>query len=449
MHKKISFENTRLDVDFYKSFYNIEGDKQTIRDHYSTIGVSKKLIPNLDCLAKILSIVLDFELDVFGTNQGLNLGGGLLCDNHVAKFTSGDLVHFMNIFYGDIVSNIVLPSGQVNFNVIRLINATEVMNYETKWTKLVQELGSKFKFDEEFYLFFYKDIKQPTNPLFDWLSDGIFLGRHPNMNSYTSNDNCLSQLTSLLKNVDLNFIVKTYLAQIKQTNLISEEYMKKLSEVELPVYIFFNICKKKRLFWSENEKNEYIEKHSKKFADTIKFLKEMNHYEIDELEKITADIFKSHKTQVKSIEQVKSSKINYELSNYKSLIKKIISSDYIKTFSKINKLDSSNQVEILDQLLSTLLENVFHLSSNLNIMELKEFVLSFFYNSMLSTKNEDKEVYMENIKKLSIEFLNKFYTGKKLNVTLDSLDKDLDLLIKNKKFIKSTRIMTKLLLLLL
>jgi hypothetical protein len=449
MRKNAFFDNIALDVKFYTSFYGISGDIQTVRDHYSTVGLAKQLLPNLQCYAKLLSVVLDFDIDVFVTNGGIDLGDRLICENHPDAHKNNDLVYFMNLFYDDIMSE-TTANGQINCALMRCINCTDVINYNKKWDTLISDLHKHVAFDEQFYLFFYKDIANNENPFFDWLTDGVFKGRHPNMNSYNKQMNMLSDLSSFLhnNNIDLNFIMKSNYDNI---NRICSKLVE-LSEVERPLYVFFNLCRKKRMFWSEAEQLAYVEKHKTKFTDTLKWLKAMNHYDIDKLVQIVDAKQKIHAENVKKIATKYVNNVKYtvqHLDSYWSLVKKVTNPRYIETFKVINKLDGLPKDEMLHNLLLTLISNIIDVkdteSNNLNVMQIKSFVLSFFYNTLLSEKpGKSKTDYLNMVKSNAVKFLLELFNKKNVTVDEISLVTDLDFLISNKKFIKLTRFLMKL-----
>ena len=455
MRKQSFFENLSLDTEFYKAFYKIDGDIQQIRDHYSTVGISKNLMPNFQCYAKILNVVLNFDLDVYVTNGAGDLGENLICDNNKDYHDRADAVYFLNHFYGDIMANEPASNGQININISRFINGVDVMSYNSKWDSLINELSKHFNFDAGFYLFFYKDISNATNPFLDWLTDGIFKGRHPNMDSYTNQTNILSELSSFLhtKNVDLNFVMKTYCDRIKQLNILNGKDAS-LSEVELPLYIFFNVCRKKRLYWSAIEQADYIKNHSDNFKEAVAYLKAQNCYDISALEKIMMANEKTHTLSIRNIVNVKTSIISHiidKLDNNISLIKKIVDPTYINAYKKINTLDSLTNDELLKNLLNTVVNNVVECDKKtMNVMQLKSFALSFFYNSLLSEKDGmSKEEYMTKVKGHVIDFLTKLFASQQINFDLAVLEKDIDCLIKNKQFIKTTKLLVKLGMLLL
>ena len=449
MKKTVLFDNLSVDVDFYKSFYKISGDEQTIRDHYATIGVSKHLIPNIECYTTILSIVLNFDLDVYVTNGSMNLGNTMICDNHGVAHTDKKMCHFMDHFYGNIMENAPTSNGQINLNVMRFLNSIDLMDYNNKWDLLINELMKYFNFDEDFYLFFYKDIVDSKNPFLDWLMDGIFKNRYPNMKSYNAKSNVIGELSSLLcqKNVDLNYIMKSYNDAIQSQKLLSD-FALNLSEVELPLFVFFNTCRKKRLFWCENDRLKYVEIHSTKYSDTVKYLKDMNFYELSKLEKMMAANEKAHLDRIKKTSKRSSSNIVYDveiIDTSLQLLTKIVNANYINTFKIINKLDLPAE-DLLHKLLATLVNNIMDADKNINIMSFKSFVLSFFYNGMLSLKSTmSKEEYLTKVKTHAVKFLTNLFANNNISVNADVLLTDLECLIQNKKFIKLTRIATKLL----
>jgi hypothetical protein len=455
MQKKAFFDNRSLDVDFYRAFYKIEGDTQAIRDHYSTVGVSKSLLPNYDCYTKILSIVLNFDLDVFVSNGAADLGPQLICETHKQQHANKNIRHFMNLYYGNIMDNSPAPAGQINLAIMRLLNSHELMDYNKKWDSLINDLYKHFKFDSSFYLFFYKDIVNVENPFMDWLTDGIFKGRHPNSNSFKTQKNVISDLSSVLHahKVDLNYVMKSYYENVLKHNLL-EGRESTLSEVELPIYVFTNVARKKRLFWSESERNEDFTAHTNKFCETVKYLKGMNFYDMAKLEKMVDENEKVHLMKIKQTVLVSVNKITHaveKLDTYLKLLKKIVKPDYIETFKKINKLDDLSGEELLHNLLNTLVTNIIDVNNqDINVMQVKSFVMSFFYNSMLAFKGKmSKDEYIAKVKTNVVQFLKTLFENRNVSFDLTTLENDLDYLIKNKKFVKMTRLFMKLLMLLI
>lgn len=434
--KKASFyENTHLDVDFYKEFYQLQGDASSVREHYSTIGIAKRLFPNKQCYVNALAILLEFDLDVFVSNPSSQLES-TVHDNHTSAYKENNVSHFMSIYYGNLIDT-KPASGQVFLPMNRMINSIELIQFKNRWAKMMADIEKKMQFDSQFYLFFYKDLTLPEDPFKDWVTEGIFKGRHPNMKSYLNNDNCFSKLAAILPDVDLNFIVKTYLQFLK------DQLPDTLSEVELPIYILFNHGLSKRLFLSENEFKAVVESRLNKYSSVVSKLKSMQTYDINKLNELMEQYSKQHEESVNSMASSKKQLIKLSLkkrTDVMKILKKIMNSNYVKSYIKLNKLEELSNVDTLHKLVCTLLKNVVDNASACE-MELKEFVLACFYNGLLSMKKDlNKEEFMTLVKSNALKMLSEQLKSIEPAV----LEKDLDFLISSKMFIKCTRLFTKL-----
>lgn len=435
MKKGSFYESTHLDVDFYKEFYQLQGDNAFIREHYSTIGIAKKLFPNKQCYVNTLSVLLEFDLDVFVSNASSQLES-TVHDNHTHAYKESNVAHFMSLYYGNLIQT--KPSGgQVFLPMNRMLNSVELIQFNNRWVQLMNDIENKTQFDAQFYLFFYKDLKLPEDPFQDWVTDGIFQGRHPNMKSYLSNENCFSKLAAIMPEVDFNFIVKTYLQFLK------DKLPASLTEVELPMYIFFNLGKSKRLFWSENAFTASVEARLNKFSAVVSNLKAMKSYDDHKLNELMEQYKKKREDSVSTMATSKKHLLKLSLkrkADVMKILKKVMNSRYVESYVQLNKLKDSSAVETLHKLISTLLKNVVDASS-MGEMELKEFALACFYNGLLGLKKDmSKEEFMTLVKSNALKLLS----DKLSSIDAVVLEKDLDFLISSKMFVKATRLLTKI-----
>lgn len=447
MSRNISVKDGLLDVSFYRDFYDIKGSEAEICEHYNTVGFSKKLLPNLNKYAELLSHVLCFNQNVYVANVAHDFYKGTIKDGN----RTDDLVYFLRHFYGNITASEQSGGQLTTSSLPRFINGNELVKENSKWDKLYSEIYSQFKFDPNFYIFFYK-LGNEVDPFQEWLTNGIFVGNHPNHLSFEQNVNCINKISAYLNNkgIDLNYIIKLYGNTIK-TQKICEDKLSKLSDVEKPLLLFFNVCRKYHCFWNEDERVEYIKKHQLAFQSVVTKLKSGKIYTDEELKKFELTFEKNMTMSVKSFIpfKVELQKFNIDtLDKQYGLIKRITNKSFINVFNKIHNLEEQTEEKRLSELLLLLIDNIVKIVeiTDLNTMSLKSFVLSFFYNANLDKKKSmSKEEFIEKNRTMSFNLLKRLFNRKKIVVDDNVLLNDLKHLIEQKQFIKFTRIATQVL----
>jgi len=429
-----------LNIDFYKEFYGVTGDEKQVREHFNTIGVEKHLIPNIDVYANILSQVLNFNINVYSSNMSLRFNNTLIKNNN--KHTR--IIQFVNHFYGtkDV-------EGQVKTaNIYRLKNSSELYKYNHKWEDLYSKINSAFKFDIDYYLFMNK--KTQDDVFQQWLTKDVFNGKHPNLKSYTQNDNLIVNLMRLITDngIDLNYISSQYKSKINDAKINT------LNDIEKPLFLFLNYGKKYGFFWNESERNTYINTNLNKFKEVNEKLKSQFYYN----DKILQQIKQSNDLEFsENSKKMKSSLLSFKtllvvvnkLTTKLDLIQKITNKTYISNFLKVNNIQEKNKG--LFEILNFVINNFTKINDNaeLNSMDLKIFAISFFYNAKKHEKlNLSKTEYISLIKTQTLDFLEKLFNEKNIEFLKESVVKDIEFIIEHKKIIKLVKVATQVSLLL-
>lgn len=442
--KNLSCKNTSLNVDFYKTFYSLEGDEKVIREHFNTHGKVRHLIPNEEVLSEVLARVLNFQDEVYMSNQSIHLNGSLIKDNHHCH----DKGYYISHLYG----KHQVSKGQLEHShLVRVINSQELFNYKHKWNVLHAKLFKHFKFDMDYYTFFHKI--DCSNVFEHWLAKDIFDKKHPNLKSFQKDVNLMTEMVNVLHKlgVDLNYISSEYHAELVSKQIAIPAT---LTGLEIPVYILFNHAKQYGFFWSKEERDEYIKAHIEPFNKANEYLKSQQHYDEKTLNEIADKYEQEFRVMVKQHEdhQFEAQPIKMELKSIVGSIrflKKVTNKWYIENFKKLNNVPDD---EVLQTLLQTVLHNVVKVKDATEFlsMDLKEFVISFFYNTLLHLKQgKTKEEYLELVKQNMHAFLVGFFQKVALEYDAGSLMKDIEFLIENKKIIKFTKLTVQLISLLM
>lgn len=439
LEKNFSTKNVRFNEAFYKKFYSLSCNDKDLRDHYNTIGVSKHLIPNEEACSDILYKMLNFNTEVYISNISATLNCTIVKNNNNNDYSN---LKWIKHFYGGVFGG---EKGQLEtINIYRFINTQELYNNKSKWDDLLLRIYKHFNFDPNYYMFM-NIIDADKTPFEQWITQDIFKNKHPNLKSFNENVNLLSEMFICLhsQSIDLNYIMNEY-----GSNEIVKKFIgnnSNLTNLEIPLFIFLNLAKKYGFFWNKLERETYITEHLTKYNELIDKLKSMT--PICEIELIKlSDMYKQKTLQLTT----KKSPVELTFPSIKvsidklvaniSLLKKITEQKYISNFKKINELTDEN---VLSKLLTVVLKNALQVADikEYNSMQLKTFVLSFFYNAKLQLKQTmPKEEFISTIKNMTTDFLTEFFKENELTQELESLLKDLDFLIENKKIIKFTKL---------
>ncbi len=434
-----------LDVDFYRRFYRLEADEQAIYQHFNTVGKRDKWLANAQQLADVLKAQLHFDPQVYIGNVSHDLTT-MLKHNHQGRPDIHFLEHFFGKLTGDAADGETFQGHAEHADLRRFTNSVELVEFSTKWDKLLAAVYAQFKFDPDFYTFFYRaDPAKGANVFEQWVRADVFAKKYPNQAAADAKTDMISQLLSILAHhgVDINYFSATYTEKISRV----AETPSTLNDVERPLYLFFNHARTYGLFWSQAERDVYIAGHLARCREVVDFLRGGHVYSPEALAKEVAAADAALATVMKkqvplAVKTAKLSLASLE-ANWK-LLRKVTSPAYLAAFQRVNP-ESGDKTAVL----RTLIDNMVDASGHaLNDQALKRFVASFFYNALLPERaGKTKAEYMELVKQSSATFLLDFLSTKQLPANMNVLVKDIELLVQNKKLIKFTKLAIRLALL--
>lgn len=436
-----SSANKKLDPAFYKKLYHLD-DSVDIFNHYNTIGNHKNLIPNEHVLSNIMAEVLNLNVDVYRENSSVDLKHTIGQNNP----TMGNK-EMISHFFGNLLDDVEVKTGQlVMIPIQRLVNSIELVEFNTKWDRLLVELFNYLRFDSEFYMMFYKieDMSQQDSQkiMVNWLKHYIQRNYFTNEHYMNEDANMSNVVGKFLhdKNIDVNYIYKTYGSFIT--------FPADLNECDKANYLFFNFGKKHKFFWNNQERVDYMNMHAQAMTQCLSFIREMKQYDSKMIAQNKGLFQAKLNTAIVVSESIpKPRKLDQHVDtlwqNVK-LLKKITNNANIELFNRINK--TNERLDILENVLV----NMFKLNEmpeNINAMSVKNFILSFIYNVHLAEKT-DKVQYMELVVEMAIVFIEALFTKHNIDFVAETIRSDLGFLINSKKVIKFTKLSIQLILLL-
>ena len=425
-----------LDHAFYASFYeDLAGvsDKFKIFEHYINIGKAQGRVANKNEFAELMCELTSFDVNIY---SNLNLAFDF--KNSLKEKNPGfnSKIQWLSHFFGEDGK-----SGNLrDINRYRIKNSNELLEFNNEWNELHKAIDTALKFDHVFYSKYYDVPAAETRyDLFiHWLTTGLFLGYAPNEKCLFDNKKVLNDVMEILikKKVDINYITNEYTKIMESYFTLSNmNIIPNLGNVEKTLFLFLNSGFKLRLFFNENERKNYIDKHMKEYENANTAIKQMKVNDFNKVIKLEFE--KSKYVLEKYMKQVIFKDEKLKLLPIKSLnslanLKHLTNAKFIENFKKCHNL--SSMVDVAIKVLKHELNRYEKI--DVNSMEIKNFILNFVYNANLADK-KDKYEYIEFVKNMSIEIMKKVMSNETL---MNTIEKDVEFLITNKKIIKLCKI---------
>lgn len=423
---------SQLDCDFYTSFYSdlaalVGSTKLAITEHYLNIGKAQGRVANKNELVQLMSSILNFDADLYSVaNLSYKLDKSL-------KDTFPNQNDWFNHFYDATNGNLY------TVNRYRITNSNDMKIVSNEWDDMVASVFDMVGFSVVFYRSFY-DIPTNITTLQDlqlyWLKMGLFLKQHPNLKSFNDNVDVLGDIQTMLMNkYKLNM---TMLASYKD-NMMTYANAHSIvvpaglnDETSILMFLFFNTGYQLRLFFCQNELDEYRSQKANAYNAALASVKNL------EQDKAVADAAKAYLSQTAALIKAKSIVVPVPLVkdlfvNISSLLNiiKLCNDTYLSCFKKIQQ--NEDLMVIIPKMVKHELLNCDN--PQLNSMEVKILVASLLYNLFVANKT-DSDLYATFVKEKSVEVLTGMFGEAGLSGFSETLKQDIDFIIENKKVVK-------------